>query len=143
MQAKDLGETALLLSNVQRTGNFPRSRFSIYYLRCLGVKQDGYQCKIIKWREFDSDETWSCRNHPQSQATECGPSHVWYRRCEFTTSGDQCKKWKSTTRELEAQVPWYCVPLHEPSQPQLDGGCLTITMIAWLILIHLDRCYLR
>ncbi|KZP27461.1 hypothetical protein FIBSPDRAFT_297629 [Athelia psychrophila] len=121
MQAEELGETVLLsISNVQRYGNFLLSQPS-EYLRCLGVTLDGHQCSRVKYRHA-SDDTWSCQDHPGSNAKRCMPSKVWYHRCGAITPGapGRCRNSKSTSDEGKARIPWYCKPLHRFPQPQFD-----------------------
>lgn len=115
------GNTALFsTSNVQRFGEFLLPQSSTY-VRCLGVKPDGYQCLRVVYRKCPADDTWSCHSHPESNARACKPSFVWYRRCQHPAStGLQCRNKESTTSKTEAKRPWSC-NRHKHLEPQSHG----------------------
>ncbi|KZP02703.1 hypothetical protein FIBSPDRAFT_1055694 [Athelia psychrophila] len=117
---KQAATVPLCTSNVQQFAQFLLPQPDIY-VRCPGVKPDGYQCLRAKYRERASDDTWSCHGHPKSKAMHCKPLRVWYRRCEAITSSTskQCQNRKSTTCDVEAKHLWFCYQ-HQCLEPQLD-----------------------
>ncbi|KZP27512.1 hypothetical protein FIBSPDRAFT_928042 [Athelia psychrophila] len=114
-KVKILEKTVPFFSNIQRYGNFPLSKSSIY-VRCVGVNLDRYQCTELQGRESRPMEPWFCHSHREGKGMECEPSQAWYRRCRVTASGattKQCWNSKSTAYKVKAQRPWSCGSRHQ------------------------------